>query len=103
MAIESTPHTPELLRDGTPFATYQCIAEHVPNVPDYFRKLVKRTNEDDEALNQLKQVLLDLDPARNSAMLGTTQAVTLIGGGIKVNALPESASAVVNHRIGQHR
>ncbi|UZJ54106.1 hypothetical protein CBS101457_003426 [Exobasidium rhododendri] len=29
----------------------------------------------------------------------TTQAVDLIGGGVKVNALPEEASAVVNHRI----
>ena len=29
----------------------------------------------------------------------TTQAVDLISGGVKINALPEQASAVINHRI----
>ena len=33
------------------------------------------------------------------ALVGTTQAVDLIQGGVKTNALPESAWAVVNHRI----
>jgi len=33
------------------------------------------------------------------ALVGTTQAIDLINGGVKVNALPESAEAVVNHRI----
>ncbi len=34
-----------------------------------------------------------------SSLVGTTQAITLISGGVKSNALPERASAVVNHRI----
>jgi Gly-Xaa carboxypeptidase len=29
----------------------------------------------------------------------TSQAVDVIGGGVKVNALPETAKAIVNHRI----
>lgn len=29
----------------------------------------------------------------------TTQAVDLVSGGVKINALPEQASTVVNHRI----
>lgn len=33
------------------------------------------------------------------AMMSTTQAADLISGGIKVNALPESVRAVVNHRV----
>lgn len=102
VAIESSEHTPQLLRNGTPFATYQCIAEYGPDIPDSLRKLVKRAAEDDDALDQLKWALIDVDPI-NSAMFGTTQAVDLIRGGVKVNALPESASAVVNHRIAEHR
>lgn len=33
------------------------------------------------------------------ASFSTTQAVDVISGGIKVNALPEGARAIVNHRI----
>jgi Gly-Xaa carboxypeptidase len=31
--------------------------------------------------------------------LSTTQAVDIVGGGVKVNALPEEAHVVVNHRL----
>lgn len=102
VAIESSGHSPELLRDGTPFATYQCIAEHGPQVPEALRKLIKRAMDDDDALEMLKWALMDVDPV-NAAMFGTTQAVDLIRGGVKANALPESASAIVNHRIAEHR
>jgi len=37
------------------------------------------------------------------ALAGTPQAIDLIQGGVKVNALPEQASAVVNHRIATDR
>lgn len=33
------------------------------------------------------------------SLVGTTQAIDLIHGGVKSNALPERAWAVVNHRI----
>ncbi|KAJ2977815.1 hypothetical protein NUW54_g11373 [Trametes sanguinea] len=39
---------------------------------------------------------------RFEAVLRTTQAVDLVQGGVKVNALPEKVSAVVNHRIAEH-
>ncbi len=39
--------------------------------------------------------------AQAKALLGTTQAVDLVVGGVKVNALPERVEAVVNHRIGE--
>ncbi|KAK7466413.1 hypothetical protein VKT23_005135 [Stygiomarasmius scandens] len=35
-------------------------------------------------------------------MLRTTQAIDLVEGGVKVNALPEKASVVINHRIAEH-
>jgi Gly-Xaa carboxypeptidase len=37
------------------------------------------------------------------ALTGTTQAIDLIGGGVKTNALPEQSWAVVNHRIATQR
>ncbi|EEB86907.1 hypothetical protein MPER_15977, partial [Moniliophthora perniciosa FA553] len=36
-------------------------------------------------------------------LLKTTQAVDIIQGGVKVNALPELASVIINHRIAEHR
>ena len=47
------------------------------------------------------RLLRVLNPAVLS-LLKTTQAVDIIRGGVKVNALPESASAVVNHRIATY-
>ncbi|THU78960.1 hypothetical protein K435DRAFT_698985 [Dendrothele bispora CBS 962.96] len=35
----------------------------------------------------------------NHTKNGTTQALDLISGGVKTNALPERASAVINHQI----
>lgn len=54
-----------------------------------------------DALDALKDALLQTFPLYD-AVLRTTQAVDLISGGIKVNALPELAAAVINHRIAQH-
>lgn len=70
--------------------------------PEDLRKLARKAVTDDAALKVLQERLLASDPLYQ-AMLGTTQAVDLIEGGVKVNALPERASAVVNHRIAEHR
>lgn len=43
-----------------------------------------------------------MDPAFK-ALVGTTQAIDLIQGGVKTNALPEQAWAVVNHRLATER
>jgi Gly-Xaa carboxypeptidase len=70
--------------------------------PEDLRKLARKAVTDDAALKVLQGRLLALDPMYK-AMLGTTQAVDLVEGGVKVNALPERASAVVNHRIAEDR
>jgi hypothetical protein len=52
----------------------------------------------DEARTQLMQAL---DYASRQ-LLKTTQAIDIVRGGIKVNALPESVFAYVNHRIAPY-
>ena len=52
----------------------------------------------DEARTQLMQAL---DYASRQ-LLKTTQAIDIVRGGIKVNALPESVLAYVNHRIAPY-
>lgn len=65
------------------------------------RKLVKQSASRDSALQKLENMMSW--SARYKANAGTTQAVDMIGGGVKANALPESAWAVVNHRIAEYR
>jgi Gly-Xaa carboxypeptidase len=100
-AVEDNPHQASLSRTGTPFATTQCLAAYDPAYPEDLRKLARKAVADDAALKVLQERLLASDPLYK-AMLGTTQAVDLVEGGVKVNALPERASAVVNHRIAEH-
>ncbi|KAG1821064.1 uncharacterized protein BJ212DRAFT_977270 [Suillus subaureus] len=100
-AVEDNPHQASLSRTGTPFATTQCLAAYNPVYPDDLRKLARKAVTDDAALKVLQERLLASHP-QYKAILGTTQAVDLVEGGVKVNALPERASAVVNHRIAEH-
>ncbi|KIJ65710.1 hypothetical protein HYDPIDRAFT_110859 [Hydnomerulius pinastri MD-312] len=100
-AIEDNPHVPQLLRTGTPFTSTMCLADYSPSFPEELRTVARHAVSDDSALDQLKAGLLKLSPL-TKAMLGTTQAVDIVEGGVKVNALPERASVVVNHRIGEH-
>lgn len=100
-AVEDNPHPADLSRTGTPFAMTQCLAAYNPMYPEDLRVLARKAVSDDAALKVLQERLLASDPLYK-AMLGTTQAVDLVEGGVKVNALPERASAVINHRIAEH-
>lgn len=75
----------------------QCVGAHGANVPLDFRNVIKRAAYSDQALRILEKSLFK--NALYKSFVGTTQAVDLIQGGVKVNALPESAWAVINHRI----
>ncbi|KAG1876513.1 hypothetical protein DFJ58DRAFT_649311 [Suillus subalutaceus] len=99
--VEDNSHQASLSRTGTLFATTQCLAAYNPVYPEDLRKLARKAVADDTALKVLQERLLASDPLYK-AMLGTTQAVDLVEGGVKINALPERASAVVNHRIAEH-
>ncbi|KAJ7634095.1 hypothetical protein DFH06DRAFT_1100558 [Mycena polygramma] len=101
VALERTLHEPFFPRSGTEFANVQCAIAHDPNSPPSLRILARKALTDDSALEDLKNYLLQSDPVFD-AMLRTTQAVDIVYGGVKANALPEVAAAVVNHRIAEH-
>ncbi|RDX54278.1 carboxypeptidase S [Lentinus brumalis] len=102
VAIEDHPHEPALVRGGSPYNFTMCAAVYGPEYPSHVRKLaLKAAHGDDGALDGLRDSLLETFP-RFEAILRTTQAVDLVQGGVKVNALPEKVSAVVNHRIAEH-
>ncbi|KAG6886230.1 hypothetical protein C0993_010792 [Termitomyces sp. T159_Od127] len=70
---------------------------HSKELDEDYRTIIKRAATSDKHLR-----LLEKEIVKNNlyaSLVGTTQAVDIIKGGVKANALPERASAVVNHRI----
>ncbi|KAI0300039.1 carboxypeptidase S [Multifurca ochricompacta] len=97
--LESRPSPVQLNRDSPAFASLLCRAAYDETLPSHLRPLISRAQRHDTALRSLIQALLDLDSGYWSAVLGTTQAADLIGGGMTVNTLPQAAWAILDHRI----
>ncbi|KAH9987512.1 hypothetical protein BJV77DRAFT_1070481 [Russula vinacea] len=94
---EANPIQPHLER-GTPiYSTIHCVGQYGKNLPAHLRALVKTSVHSDRALRKLEAELIK--DSTYSALIGTTQAIDLVQGGVKANALPEEAWALVNHRI----
>ncbi|KAG1864846.1 hypothetical protein F4604DRAFT_1882028 [Suillus subluteus] len=99
--LEANPHVPKLARDRTYYQGLQCRAKYDAGFPSDMRKLVIESQTSDEKLHELETKLDDFDP-EYSASAGTTQAIDIIYGGVKINALPEAVYAITNHRIADH-
>ncbi|TFK71649.1 carboxypeptidase S [Pluteus cervinus] len=95
--FEENPFEIPLTRQDPYYWTLQCMAEHAPSLPHTLRKTIRHSAHSNKALHNLGKLIFK-DPATKS-LVGTTQAIDLIQGGVKTNALPERAWAVVNHRI----
>ena len=89
MALEANPFPLALKRDGTYFARLSCAAEFDDSLDPERRELIKLAAKDDLVLDILHEKMLAEDPRGYAAMTGTSLAADLIGGGVKVNALPE--------------
>ncbi|KAJ7672639.1 hypothetical protein B0H17DRAFT_1084048 [Mycena rosella] len=94
---EDNPYELELSRDSIPYSTVQCLGEHGATIPNHLKKIIERSSHSTKALRALEKVLFEDRSYRS--LIGTTQAIDIIQGGVKSNALPEQAYALVNHRI----
>lgn len=75
----------------------QCVAEHSSTVDKSLKKNILKAHLDEKANKRVLDFLtLDLE---SKYLVTTSQAVDIIFGGVKSNALPESASVLINHRI----
>ncbi|PPQ79239.1 hypothetical protein CVT25_002805 [Psilocybe cyanescens] len=95
--FERNPYKVEITRNEPVYDTLQCLAEHGKNVPSKLRGVIKKSATSKKALGEL-QSFIRKDKVLSS-LIATTQAIDLIQGGVKTNALPEQAWAIVNHRI----
>lgn len=94
---EKNPFEVHLTRGSPTYRNAQCMAQHAPGVSPSLKEHMLRAEHCDGALRAAEQELF-----KNRAfmsLVGTTQAIDLVDGGVKVNALPEQAWAIVNHRI----
>ena len=83
------------------FATLQCLAEYSVDMPGTFQDLIPQAASSDAALDVLTKALAKISLFKS--LIGTIQGIDVIEGGIKINALPEQASAIVDHRIAVFR
>ncbi|KAG0709282.1 hypothetical protein DFH29DRAFT_1074996 [Suillus ampliporus] len=94
---EKHPFEVHLTRGSPAYRNAQCMAQHAPGVSSSLKEHMSRAEHCDRALRAAEKELFE--NRGFMSLVGTTQAIDLVEGGVKVNALPEQAWAVVNHRI----
>ena len=91
--IEADQYRTHLAPENPFLELLQCGAENAPKFPPKLKKLLKKGCKNKLAVEAAK-----LGPDIRYLMQ-TSIATDLINGGVKVNALPERTTAIVNHRI----
>lgn len=97
LEIENSPF--ELIfTDANPtFRQYRCMAEHSTDIDADFKADIINAGEDAEANKRVRDYI-DQDRWLKY-YIKTSQAVDVIRGGAKSNALPESVQVTINHRV----
>lgn len=89
-------------RGSVPYDTLLCAASYGETIPHDLKHAILKSRHSDKALRKVEELFV-FSNILYSSLVGTTQAVDIISGGVKANALPESASAILNHRINTER
>ncbi|KAI5953020.1 CPS1 [Candida theae] len=97
--IEKDPYDPILTNKNPIFEYFQCVAVHDPKnkIPKSFKKIILRSGFDKFANSKLVAKISESKLLKY--LIKTSQALDIINGGEKVNALPEDTKLAVNHRV----
>ncbi|KAF9070917.1 hypothetical protein BDP27DRAFT_1446637 [Rhodocollybia butyracea] len=95
---ERNPFPVELVRGSVPHDTLLCYASYGETIPRGLKHAIVKSTHSDKALRKVDELFVLPDPWYSS-LVGTTQAIDIIQGGVKANALPKSAYAIINHQI----
>lgn len=76
----------------------QCVAEHSPSVDKQLKNNILKAHLDVTANQKVLDFLIS-ELLGSKYLVTTSQAVDIIQGGVKLNALPEHVSVLINHRI----
>lgn len=97
MAVEDHPFTGKATAQNPMFNFLECAAVHAPesSFPNQVRrKLPKVAQGDARAEQELARLLDNMRP-----YFKTTQSVGKVNGGVKINAIPELATTMINLRL----
>ncbi|ERT03376.1 hypothetical protein HMPREF1624_01690 [Sporothrix schenckii ATCC 58251] len=98
--VEATQYPARLDERNPYFAQLQCGAAHAAAFPPKLRTLLKH-HRPSNSLDEPDR--LAIEAAKQGPeiryLLQTSQVVDIVAGGVKVNAMPERAKAVINHRV----
>lgn len=95
--FESTPFDSIYSNVNPYFKQNQCLAAHSSVLDDELKWALLNADTDEEA-NEISIKYIDSSIA-SRPFIKTTQAIDIIKGGAKSNALPEHVEITVNHRI----
>ncbi len=97
LALENEPYSPRLTQYSPFRRVLECNAKYSPEaVPPWLRDALLDSGEE-EIARMLSEEMLE-----EKWLMQTSQAVDVINGGRKVNALPEEVQVQINHRIALH-
>ncbi|CAK9441157.1 uncharacterized protein LODBEIA_P50260 [Lodderomyces beijingensis] len=97
--IEKDPYKPILTSKNPILGHYQCLAVHDPKhkIPRFFKKIILEAGYNKLANSKLVEAISK--DRLSKYLIRTSQALDIIRGGEKANALPEDTKLLVNHRI----
>ena len=105
--LEKNPHEPKLNADSPMVNFLSCTADSAPKFPSKLKHAIGRVEKslasggkvDKKALKEIENWFaydssdaFPLAPSAGKAIVTTTQAIDIINGGVKINALVSSAS-----------
>ncbi|KAI1460348.1 putative vacuolar carboxypeptidase Cps1 [Annulohypoxylon moriforme] len=97
VALESNPYSPQLTQSNPFRRVLECRTRYSPDdVQPWLRDELLSGNE-----KEIAQKIAD-EGTDDQWLLKTSQAIDVITGGVKVNALPENIELQVNHRVALH-
>ncbi|KAM5385463.1 hypothetical protein ACJZ2D_001104 [Fusarium nematophilum] len=92
-ALEAKPYEPLVLEGSPVYNHLVCLARWTPEAQPKLDDLLKKGD-----LDALTSELITVNPSARF-LIQTTQAVDIIQGGAKINAMPEVVTLGVNYRI----
>ncbi|CAX42052.1 carboxypeptidase S, putative [Candida dubliniensis CD36] len=95
--IEDKEFSPILTNNNPVLGQLYCLAEHSTILNKSIKTSILKAQIDENANQQVVEYLSK--DAETKYLITTSQAVDIIEGGVKSNALPEHVSVVVNSRI----
>lgn len=96
VALEASPFEPKIVEDSPTHRHLQCQARYSPEA---MPGLVEALNQGD--LEAATSIVAN-DSLNSRYLIQTSQAVDILKGGLKINALPETVTLGVNYRVAPH-